>query len=72
MTVVELVNYRGKIAILDFWATPCRGCEEEPPWFSRLQWNNRSRGLSVIAGPDKNRSVPFGRPPTRALNAESY
>jgi thiol-disulfide isomerase/thioredoxin len=43
---VTLKNYRGKVVLLDFWATWCHGCKEEIPAFSELQTKYRSNGLA--------------------------
>lgn len=32
-----LNQYRGKVVLLDFWATWCTGCKKEIPWFSELR-----------------------------------
>jgi peroxiredoxin len=34
---VQLKDYRGKVVLLDFWATWCTGCKKEIPWFSKIQ-----------------------------------
>ena len=45
---VRLSDYRGKVVVLDFWATWCHGCKEEIPWFIEFQNKYRERGLTVI------------------------
>ena len=45
---VTLKKYRGKVVLLDFWATWCHGCKEEIPWFSEFQRRYASQGLTVV------------------------
>ena len=33
----KLKQYRGKVVLLDFWATWCTGCKHEIPWFVEFQ-----------------------------------
>ena len=44
----KLKNYRGKILVLDFWATWCHGCKEEIPYFTDFQRNYGKKGLAVV------------------------
>ena len=44
----NLRDYRGKVVVLDFWATWCHGCKEEMPWFAEFQRKYGDKGLSVI------------------------
>jgi peroxiredoxin len=44
----KLSEYRGKVVLLDFWATWCHGCKEEIPWFSEFQRKYGSQGFAVI------------------------
>jgi|SRR5271166_4210612 len=41
-------DYRGKVVLLDFWATWCHGCKEEIPWFSEFHRKYASKGLTVV------------------------
>ncbi len=45
---LNLKRYRGKVVLLDFWATWCHGCKEELPWFSDFQRRYGRKGLRVI------------------------
>ncbi|HMF50899.1 MAG TPA: TlpA disulfide reductase family protein [Candidatus Saccharimonadales bacterium] len=44
-----LVNYRGDLVLLNFWATWCEPCREEMPSIERLHRNFGSRGLTILA-----------------------
>jgi thiol-disulfide isomerase/thioredoxin len=46
--VAPLKKYRGKIVVINFWATWCAPCVAEIPEFVRLQRIYRNRGLQVI------------------------
>jgi peroxiredoxin len=45
---ISLTDYRGKVVLLDFWATWCTGCKMEIPWFSEFQKAYRARGFAVV------------------------
>lgn len=45
---VALSDFKGKVIILDFWATWCVPCKAEIPGFIGLQQKYASRGLRVI------------------------
>lgn len=44
----KLSKYRGKVVLLDFWATWCTGCKKEIPWFSEFQRQYAKDGLAVV------------------------
>jgi thiol-disulfide isomerase/thioredoxin len=45
---IRLSDYRGKVVLINFWATWCPPCRKEIPDLIRLQRQYRSRGLQII------------------------
>jgi cytochrome c biogenesis protein CcmG/thiol:disulfide interchange protein DsbE len=45
---IKLSDYKGKVVLLDFWATWCHGCGTEIPWFIEYQTKYKDSGLAVI------------------------
>jgi peroxiredoxin len=45
---VQLSSFKGKIVLLNFWATWCPACEVEIPWFIDFQETYAPRGLQVL------------------------
>jgi thiol-disulfide isomerase/thioredoxin len=45
---VSLSQFKGKVIILDFWATWCVPCKEESPGFIELQKKYGARGLQIV------------------------
>jgi peroxiredoxin len=47
-TPFKLSQYRGRVVLLDFWATWCHGCKTEIPWYIEFQNKYKNLGLSVV------------------------
>jgi len=47
-TAVHLSDYKGRVVLLNFWATWCSPCEIEVPWFIEFERRYKDRGLAVI------------------------
>jgi len=45
---VPLSRYRGKVVLLDFWATECGGCKVEIPWFMEFEKAYKSKRFEVV------------------------
>jgi len=44
----KLNQYRGKVVLLDFWATWCTGCKQEIPWFVEFQRKFGTKRFAVV------------------------
>ncbi len=45
---VHISQFKGKVVVVNFWATWCDPCREEIPDFVRLHKEYRGRGLEII------------------------
>lgn len=47
--MLSLADFRGRVVVLNYWATWCAPCVAEMPSLDRLQANLGPRGVSVVA-----------------------
>jgi cytochrome c biogenesis protein CcmG, thiol:disulfide interchange protein DsbE len=45
---LDLARYRGRIVLVDFWASWCAPCRQSFPWLNEMQAKYRDSGLVVI------------------------
>lgn len=61
----RLSDYRGKVVVLDFWATWCDPCKREIPRFVEMQSKYASQGLQVLGV-----SMDDDEPPVRQFQQQ--
>jgi peroxiredoxin len=44
----QVSDYRGKVVLLNFWATDCGGCKLEIPSFIELQQSYKDKGFTAV------------------------
>ena len=45
---LDLAQFRGKVVVIDFWASWCAPCRQSFPWLNEMHAKYRDRGLIVI------------------------
>jgi peroxiredoxin len=46
--IVKLSDFKGKVVLLNFWATWCGPCKLEIPWFIDFQNTYKAQGFTVV------------------------
>ncbi len=68
---MRLSDYKGKVVLLNFWATWCAPCLAEMPELVKLQREHRERGLRII-GVSHPTDTPAGIARTKKRLKISY
>src|ERR1700682_6481230 len=59
----EISKYKGKIVVLNFWATWCTSCRHEMPLLAEMQKKYEDKGVVVLgASVDDEKSQPLIQP----------
>ena len=45
---IRLSKYKGKVVLVDFWATWCTGCKEEIPWYMEFAEKYRKSDFAAV------------------------
>ncbi len=72
ITKVKLSSLRGKVVLIDFWATWCGPCKMTMPAIDRLYKTYKSKGLEVMAISSEKRAVVRAFWPEMGVSYPSY
>lgn len=55
--LIDFLSYRGRVVVIDFWATWCGPCRKSMPTLEKVQADYRDQGVSIIAVSDEEQEV---------------
>ena len=64
---LSLKELRGKVVVLDFWATWCVSCKQQMPALDKLQRDYAGKGVRVIGISLDNSQIKLVQPTVQAL-----
>ena len=44
----DIESYRGRVVVVDFWASWCKPCRESIPWLNELRTRYAAQGLVIV------------------------
>ena len=59
---VTLASMKGKVVLLNFWATWCDPCHEEIPWMIQLQQKYADKGFTMLGAAMDEEGVKIVQP----------
>src|SRR5271154_5370051 len=68
---VSLAQYKGKVVLVNFWATWCDPCRMEIPWLIDMQAKYGPKGLPGSAGPWTRKAKAWSRRLCKKRNSTS-
>jgi cytochrome c biogenesis protein CcmG, thiol:disulfide interchange protein DsbE len=45
---LDLAQYRGKVVVIDFWASWCKPCRQSIPWLNQMRARYGESGLVIV------------------------
>jgi len=68
----KLSGYKGKVVLLDFWATWCTGCKVEIPWYMKFAKKYEHSGTRLQAPRDFINSTSTGGAPASVAAVTNF